>query len=98
MLESTIINYILGIIAVIISFVSYYFYIRSQVISAATKAVDDAEQEDKTGEEKLNQATEQVYSLVPVILKGIITKQFVKHVIQDTFDKIQNYAKKQINK
>lgn len=95
MIESQIINIGLGIIAVIISLLSYYFYIRSKIAGAAAGAIDDAEQVDKTGEEKLELATEQVYALVPIMLKGFITKDFVRQLVQEAFNKIEDYARKQ---
>lgn len=98
MAASEIFNIVLGILTVVSSFASYYFYIRGVVAKSAAEAVDKAEQDGKTGEEKLTLAVEQLYALVPLLLKGIITKDFVAALVQAAFDKIEAYAKKQIAK
>lgn len=95
---SQIINIVLGVLSVLITFVGYYFYIRGKAIKAAQKAVNDAEQDDKTGAEKLQIAVEQVYSLIPPILKPVITRTIITGIVQAAFDKIEAYAKKQIQK
>lgn len=69
-----IVNIILGVLSVVISFIGYYFYIRQKVSQAATNAVNDAEQDGKTGKEKLQAATEQVYAIIPAVMKPIIPR------------------------
>lgn len=98
MTAAQIISIVLGVLAVIVSFVGYYFYIRSKIAKAATGAVSDAEQDGKTGEEKLQTAVDAVCALIPVILKPIISREFVKNLVQAAFDKIEEYAKKQAAK
>lgn len=95
---SYIISIVLGVLAAVASFVGYYFYIRSKLAKAATGAVNDAEKEDKTGAEKLQIAVDQVYALVPAILKTIISREIVQGLVQAAFDKIEEYAKKQLEK
>ena len=95
---SHIIDIVLSILTVIMIFVGYYFYIKAKLHKAATEAINDAEQTEKDGEEKLKDAVEQVYALVPVILKPIFNKELLTYMIQDAFDKIEAYAKKQQNK
>ncbi|MEG1609532.1 MAG: hypothetical protein RR348_06650 [Clostridia bacterium] len=98
MTVSQIINIVLGVLAVLVSFISYYFYIKSIITKETAKAVERAEIEGKTGAEKLEIATAQVYALVPVFLKSIISREFTKQLIQQAFDKIEAYAKKQLDK
>ena len=98
MTTSVIINIILGIVAVLISFVSYYFYIKGVLQKAANDAINDAEHDGTTGEEKLDLATSTVYALIPKFMRSIITKTFVKGLVQSAFDKIDAYAKQQIDK
>lgn len=98
MKAEAIINLILGIIAVIASFVGWYFYIKGKAYKAAEGAVDNAEQDGKTGAEKLEIATDQVYAIIPVVLKPFITKEIVRGIVQAAFDKIESYAKKQVEK
>lgn len=98
MTGSQIINIVLGVLAVIATFVSYYFYIRGKAIKAAQEAVNDVEPEEGRGggEEKLKTAVEQVYALVPAILKPVITREVITGIVQAAFDKIEAYAKKQV--
>lgn len=93
-----IINLILGILAIVASFVGWYFYVKGKAYKAAEGAVDDAEQDGKTGAEKLEIATDQVYAIIPVVLKPFITKDIVRDIVQAAFDKIEAYAKKQVKK
>jgi len=93
-----IINLILGILAIVASFVGWYFYVKGKAYKAAEGAVDDAEQDGKTGAEKLEIATDQVYAIIPVVLKPFITKDIVRDIVQAAFDKIEAYAEKQVKK
>jgi len=98
MTTAQIIDIVLGVVAVLVSFVGYYFYIRAKINKAATDAINDAEEPDKIGEEKLEAAVEQIYALVPAILKPILNKTFIAQLIQEAFNKIEEYAKKQLAK
>lgn len=98
MTTSIIINIILGIVAVLGSFISYYYYIKSVLQKAANDAINNAEHDGTTGEEKLELATTTVYSLVPKFMRTTITKNLVKSLVQSAFDKIDAYAKQIINK
>lgn len=98
MKAEAIINLIFGVIAVVASFVGWYFYIKGKAYKAAEGAVDNAEQDGKTGAEKLEIATDQVYAIIPVVLKPFITKEIVRGIVQAAFDKIESYAKKQVEK
>lgn len=95
---SVIINVVLTVLSVVVSFVGYYFYVKQRITKAATDAVNDAEQKDKTGEEKKEIAVTQVYALIPAIYKPIITRAVVEGIVQAAFDKIEEYAKKQADK
>ncbi len=95
---SEIINIILGVLSIVISLIGYYFYIKQRIAKAATDAVNDAEQDGKTGEEKMEIAVAQVYALIPTMYKPIITRSVVQSIVQIAFDKIEAYAKKQVDK
>ncbi len=87
---------IFGILSILMSFVSYYFYIRSELYKKTEDAVNSAEDKGGIGEEKLMAAAEQLYLTVPKILKPFITREHIKIIIQKAFDKIEEYAKKQV--
>lgn len=98
MTTAEIINVVLSVLSVVVSFVGYYFYVKQKIAKAATEAVNDAEQDGKTGEEKKEMAVTQVYALIPAIYKPFITRAVVEGLVQAAFDKIEDYAKKQLNK
>lgn len=93
-----IVSLVLAGLTLIGTFVGQYFYVRGKLQKAAAGAITDAEQDDKTGEEKLELAVEQVYSLVPTSFKVFIHRRTVRKIVQAAFDKIEAYAKKQVDK
>lgn len=93
-----ILTILFAILAVLGVFVSYYFYIRSKVFAATEDAVNNAEQDDKVAEEKMELAVNQIYSIVPAFLKPFFTKEAIKGIVQMAFDKIEAYAEKQKKK
>lgn len=93
-----IISFVLAALTLIVTFVGHYFYVRGKLHKAAAGAITNAEQDDKTGAEKLELAVEQVYSLVPTSLKMFIHRSTVRKIVQAAFDKIEDYAKKQVEK
>lgn len=96
-----IINIAIPILAVLMTFVGYYFYIKSQAEKAASVAINKTEpniKDSKTSDEKLNEAIEQVYNLIPITARVFIPKPVVRGIVQVAFDNIEEYAKKQIAK
>lgn len=93
-----IISLVLAGLALIVTFIGHYFYVRGKLHKAAAGAITNAEQDDKTGEEKLELAVDQVYGLVPASLKVFIHRSSVRKIVQAAFDKIEDYAKKQVEK
>ena len=91
-----IISLALAGLTLLVTFIGHYFYVRGKLHKAAAGAITNAEQDDKTGEEKLELAVDQVYSLVPTSLKVFIHRGTVKKIVQAAFDKIEDYAKKQV--
>lgn len=83
-------------LTLLMTFIGHYFYVRGKLHKAAAGAITNAEQDEKTGAEKLELAVEQVYSLVPTSLKVFIHRRTVRKIVQAAFDKIEDYAKKQV--
>lgn len=79
-------------------FFAYYFHIKAEIYSETEKAVDKAEQSDKSASEKMDIAVEHIYTLVPASLKGLFPKKLIKRIVQRAFDSIENYARKQVEK
>ncbi|WP_438848863.1 RHS repeat domain-containing protein [Anaerocaecibacter muris] len=93
-----IISLVLAGLSLIVTFIGHYFYVRGKLHKAAAGAITNAEQDDKTGAEKLELAVDQVYGLVPASLKVFIHRSSVRKIVQAAFDKIEDYAKKQVEK
>lgn len=92
---ATIVSVVCTILAVI---AGYYIYIRKKIEEEALDAINRAEDTDKHGEEKLEEAVQTVYDVLPQVIKPFISKEFLKTIIQKVFDKVEEYAKKQLNK
>ena len=84
-----------GVLSIVLTFISYYFYIRSEIYKRTEETVNNAESGGTVGREKLLAATEQLYGSVPVILKPFITREHIESAVQYAFDKIEEYAQKQ---
>lgn len=93
-----ILNIVLVVLGVVITFVTYYFKVKNKLQDAVNGSINNAEQEGVSGEDKMNQVVNDLYSLVPVAYKGIFNKEFIKKLVQKAFDKIEEYANKQVNK
>lgn len=87
---------VLGVVAIAVTFLSYYLSIKNTIRKHIGDAINSAEETDKIGAEKMAIAVEQVYSLVPPILKSVFTKEVLSGLIQEVFDKMQEFAQKQV--
>ena len=93
-----ILNIVLVVLGVVITFVTYYFKVKNKLQDAVNGSINNAEQEGVSGEDKMNQVVNDLYSLVPIAYKGIFNKEFIRKLVQKAFDKIEEYAEKQVNK
>lgn len=94
----TILTIIFALVAVAGCCLTYYFHIKSKIYAATENAVNEAEQVDKTAEEKMAIAVDNIYTIIPAILKPFFTKEAIQKIVQKAFDKIEEYAKKQVEK
>jgi hypothetical protein len=88
-------NIVLGVLAIVVTFVSYYISIKNIVCNTALEAINASEDLEKVGAEKMKLAVKQVRDIIPPILLPIFTEQFVEQIVQEIFDKMQEFAKKQ---
>lgn len=94
----TVLTIIFAILAVLAVFVSYYFHVKAKIYAETENAVNNAEQDDKTAAEKMELAVNQIYSIIPAVAKPFIARNVIEGIVQAAFDKIEEYAKKQVNK
>ena len=76
----------------------YYQSIRKLIEQEALNAINKAEELDKMGEEKMTEAVEAVYAILPAVVKPFISKSVLETIIQTVFDKVEEYAQKQVTK
>jgi len=83
-------------------FLVTYFKTKGKLGALVTDMIAYAEEmyKDTTGEggKKKELVIETLYEYVPVALKPFITKAFVENLVQQTFESIQEYAVKQLDK
>ncbi len=93
-----ILTVIFAILAVAGIFLSYYFHVKAKIYSETENAVNNAEQDDKVAAEKMTLAVDQIYGIVPTVLKPLFTRKVIEKIVQKAFDRIEEYAKKQKKK
>ena len=93
--KTEILSVVLGLLSVVMSFIGYYFYIKSRIYKSSEKAINNAEVEGESGKQKLESATRELWRIVPNVLKPFISYECIKAIVQSAFDKIEEYAKKQ---
>ena len=72
--------------------------LQEKVANAINEAEIEFSEQQKAGEAKMEYAIDIVYSYVPTIFKPLITKEFIRSLIQAVFDEMANFAKKQLDK
>lgn len=92
------IDILLVIAGVAITLLSYYLNVRRKIREAAEGAINAAEELNKIGEEKMQIAIEQIYVAIPIVAKPFISKTLIREILQEVFDNMEKYAKKQMNK
>lgn len=91
-----ILTIVFGILSVAVSILAYYFQVKSTLTKKVNGLINDEEDTKNIGEAKKAEVVEQLYALVPIMFKGVFNKQFLGLLVQEAFDKIEEYAQKQI--
>jgi len=82
----------------IAAFIGYYLYIKREIESRVPDAINGAEDTGMAGAEKFEEAVATIYALIPAVVKPFITRTLVEELVQSVFDKMEDYAKKQLDK
>ena len=93
-----ILTIISSIITVAAAVLGYYQHIKKRLEEEALNAINKAEETDKIGAEKMQDAVKMVYDMIPAVARPFISEKMVELVIQGVFDKVEDYARKQIEK
>lgn len=98
-MKAEIIISIVSIICTIVSILcAYYIYIRKKIEQEALNAINKAEDTDKVGKEKMAEAVETIYNILPACVRPFISKDMIEIVVQGVFDKMEEYVRKQVKK
>jgi len=92
----------LPILTIILGALSAYFAENEKLQNGAIKYIAEAEElyrdATKSGGKKFSFVVDSLYSLVPVPLRILITRNLIENIVQSSFDSIENYAKIQMDK
>lgn len=95
---SEILSIVMTVLTIISTLLGYYFKIKQKLLDAVNGKIDDAEVDELNGEQKMLYVVNELYKLVPLAYKKIFNKKFIEKLVQKAFDKIENYAEKQVIK
>ena len=87
-----------GACTLLAAFIGYYLYIKRIIESEVPDAINGAEDTGKPGAEKFQEAVDTVYSVIPAVIRPFITRTLIETLVQEVFDKMEEYARKQLNK
>lgn len=93
-----ILNIVLIVLAILSTLIGYYFKIKEKISKEINGLINNAEDGESIGADKMNQVVDNLYKLVPIAYRGILNKNVLEKMVQLAFDKIEEYAKKQIDK
>ena len=93
---------VVTVLMVIFGFITSYIKTKSELINKAGDFINKAEEEykdtAKAGAYKFEAVVEWLYGLVPTTMKFFITRQMISEIVQRVFDKMAEYATKQLDK
>lgn len=86
----------------LLGYVTSYIRTKSKLIQKAEDYINVAEENYKSvttaGEQKFSFVVDTLYNWCPAPFKMFITKQMISEIVQKVFDKMQEYANKQLDK
>ena len=93
---------VVTVLMVIFGFITSYIRTKSELINKAgdfiNKAEEDYKDVTKAGAYKFEAVVEWLYGLVPTTMRFFITRQMISEIVQKVFDKMAEYATKQLDK
>ena len=85
-------------LTIVATILGYYQHIKKRLEQEALDAINKAEETDKIGAEKMQDAIKMVYDIIPVVARPFISEKLIETIIQGVFDKVEEYARKQLEK
>ena len=93
-----ILNIVLIVLTIISTLIGYYFKVKEKISKEINGLINNAEDGESIGADKMQSVVDNLYKLVPIAYRGILDKNVLEKMVQKAFDKIEEYAKKQVNK
>lgn len=87
-----------SILTIVVTIIGYYQHIKKRLEQEALNAINKAEETDKIGAEKMQDAIKMVYDMIPAVARPFVSEKLIEAVIQSVFDKVEDYARKQLEK
>lgn len=87
-----------SVLTIVVTVIGYYQHIKKRLEQEALDAINKAEDTDKIGAEKMQDAIKMVKDMIPAVAKPFISDKLIETVIQGVFDKVEDYARKQLEK
>lgn len=101
-MSTTILTIIRIVIYLVIGAAALYFQYNTKLNQKATEYINKAEElfkdSTKAGGTKFNWVVDKLYDILPAPMRLVFTKETIAVLVQRTFDEIQSYAVKQLDK
>ena len=101
-MSGTILTIIRIALYLVIGAAALYFQYNTKLNKKATEYINKAEElykdSTKAGGTKFNWVVDKLYDILSVPMKLVFTKETIAVLVQRTFDEIQSYAVKQLDK
>ena len=96
-------NIIFDIVLTLIIFtlagLTFYLDTKKKILEEVNGKIDGAEDTEEVGAIKMELVVDSIYNnIVPKILRPILNKAVIEKMVQAAFDKIEDYAQKQVEK
>ena len=95
-MSELIITLLFSLLTIVLCLVAYYFKVRKDIETKAVEYINGAEDLDADGKEKFAFVVTELQKLVPAVFKPFVNKHMIETIVQMMFDKIEDYAKKQV--
>ena len=101
-MSGTILAIVRIVLYLVIGAAALYFQYNTKLNKKATEYINKAEElykdSTKAGGTKFHWVVDKLYDILPVPMKLVFTKETIAVLVQRTFDEIQSYAVKQLDK
>lgn len=87
---------IVSIVTIILGAVIFYLRTKTNIINKAGDYITEAEKAyidvNKSGSLKMDYCIEKLYSIVPIVLKTVFSKEVIQIIVQGVFDTMKQYV------